>query len=131
MGRIPQQKNLSSNSGNAICVENPNIQFFMYHYIRDDDIRDNSITHDLSVPPAIFDSQMQYVEKLAASRSVTLMNGADFLTALDTKCFPGKNIWIFTDDDGWSDAYTDLARIAEKHHIPFFFGIIANRINEE
>ena len=71
----------------------------MYHYIRDDDIRDNSITQGLSIPPAIFDAQMQYVEKLAESGSVTLMKGADFLAALDTRCFPGKNIWIFTDDD--------------------------------
>lgn len=71
------------------------------------------------------------MEKLVESGTVTLMDGNDFLTALDTKCFPGKNIWIFTDDDGWSDTYSDLARIAEAHHIPFFFGIIANRIDEK
>jgi len=127
-----QQQNkdtTSSNSGNVTCVDHPRIQFFMYHYIRDDDIRDNSITQSLSIPPAIFDVQMQYVEKLAEGGSVTLMKGDDFLTALDTKCFPGENIWIFTDDDWWSDAYSNLARIAEKHHIPFFFGIITNRID--
>lgn len=57
------------------------------------------------------------------------MNGDDFLKALDKNCFPSKNIWIFTSDDGWSDTYTDLFPIAHEYRVPFFLGIIGNRID--
>lgn len=57
------------------------------------------------------------------------MNGTDFIKAIAKKCFPAKHIWIFTSDDGWSDTYTDLFPIAHEYAVPFFLGIIANRID--
>jgi peptidoglycan/xylan/chitin deacetylase (PgdA/CDA1 family) len=36
---------------------------------------------------------------------------------------------ILTSDDGWEDTYTNLAPIAREYKIPFFFGIIANKID--
>lgn len=101
----------------------------MYHYIRDDDPLDTTITHNLSIPPSVFDAQMSFVEKLAKSGSITLMKGNEFMNALKSDCYPSEHVWIFTDDDGWSDTYSDLMPIATNHGIPFFFGIIGNRID--
>ena len=102
----------------------------MYHYIRDDDPRDTKITHDLSIPPSVFDGQMNVIEKLAQSGSITLMKGDDFMNTLKNGCYPSEHIWIFTDDDGWSDSYSELMPIAANHGIPFFFGVIGNRIDQ-
>ena len=112
------------------CAKNPKIRFFMYHYIRNDDPLDTIGTHNLSIPPSIFDGQMNMIEKLSQSGSITLMKGEDFLSSLKSSCYPSENIWIFTDDDGWSDSHSDLMPIAANHSIPFFFGIIGNRIDK-
>ena len=101
----------------------------MYHYIRDDDPLDTTITHNLSIPPSVFDAQMAIVERLAKNGNITLINGSDFLSALNSVCYPEKQIWIFTDDDGWRDAYENLMPIAANHRVPFFFGIIGNRVD--
>lgn len=57
------------------------------------------------------------------------MNGSDFLNAVKKQCFPAKHIWIFTSDDGWSDTYSDLYPIANEYRVPFFLGIITNRLD--
>ncbi len=113
-----------------ICVENPKVHFFMYHYIRDDDTHDTHGTHELSIPPNLFEKQMEKVHALAASGSVSLMQWTEFLSALKEHCYPGKEIWIFTDDDGWIDTYASLYPIAKKYEVPFFLGIIANRLDK-
>jgi len=109
------------------CIQNPKITFFMYHYIRNNDTRDTPTTTGLSVPPALFDTQMAEVERLKETGKITLMNGDKFLDALDENCFPGKNIWIFTADDGWVDTNDFLVPIATKYQVPFFLGIITSR----
>jgi peptidoglycan/xylan/chitin deacetylase (PgdA/CDA1 family) len=43
-------------------------------------------------------------------------------------CYPNRNVFVFTDDDGWIDAYAGLAPIAKKYAVPFSFGIIASRL---
>ncbi len=109
----------------------------MYHYIRNNDTRDTPTTTGLSVPPTLFDTQMAEVERLKETGKITLMNGEKFLDALDSNCFPGQNIWIFTADDGWIDMHDFLVPIATKYQIPFFLGIITSRfgvtgfVNEE
>lgn len=57
------------------------------------------------------------------------MNGADLIEAIHKDCFPSGKIWIFTSDDGWIDTYTDLFPIAHEYNVPFFLGIITNRID--
>jgi hypothetical protein len=46
------------------CITNPDIQFFMYHYVRAYDPRDNIFTTDLSVEPKNFKTHMQYIQEL-------------------------------------------------------------------
>lgn len=46
------------------CITDPDIQFFMYHYIRAHDPRDNIFTTDLSVDPKDFRTHMQYIRSL-------------------------------------------------------------------
>lgn len=57
------------------------------------------------------------------------MHGDTFISSLKSGCFPGKNIWIFTADDGWIDMKDSLVPIATLHHIPFFLGIITDRLD--
>lgn len=111
------------------CINEPDIQFFMYHYVRTHDSRDNAATRDLSIDPRDFRAHMTYIDKLREAWKISTMNGEDFLKALATHCFPSKNIWIFTSDDAWSDTYTGLFPIAREYRVPFFLGVIANRID--
>jgi hypothetical protein len=46
------------------CITDPDIQFFMYHYVRAHDPRDNIFTTDLSVDPKDFRTHMQYIQEL-------------------------------------------------------------------
>ena len=119
----------SSKVSPEICIRDPKVRFFMYHYIRGDDTHDTRGTHELSIPPNVFEEQMQVIHRLETTGFITLMRGQDFLTAEKSRCYPGKNIWIFTDDDGWVDSYNSLYPIAKKYQIPFFFWIIGNRLD--
>jgi hypothetical protein len=56
-----------------ICIKNPHIEFFMYHYIRDHDPKDTLFTKELSVPPAVFEEHMRKIKSLAKQKRVTLM----------------------------------------------------------
>jgi peptidoglycan/xylan/chitin deacetylase (PgdA/CDA1 family) len=103
------------------CVKNPEISFFMYHYIRDDDIHDNGTVRNLSIPPSLFNEQMREVAKLRDESAISLMYGSDFIESWKKNCFEKKKIWIFTTDDSWSDTYSHLAPIAKNYDIPFFF----------
>ena len=44
----------------------------MYHYIRGDDTRDTRGTHELSIPPDIFEEQMQFIHRLRCGQAVNL-----------------------------------------------------------
>lgn len=112
-----------------ICIHEPEIDFFMYHYIRSHDIHDAESTRDLSVDPRDFRTHMQYISDISKDRKITLMNGIDFIESLESGCFPWKRIWIFSSDDGWSDTYENLFPIAREYQIPFFFWIIGNKID--
>ncbi len=127
-GSFPIQNTTQKIQQNT-CIKNPEITFFMYHYIRDDDIHDNSTVHNLSIPPTLFDAQMKEIGKLRDESIVSLIHGDDFIQSWKDKCFTSKKIWILTTDDSWSDTYTSLAPIARKHSIPFFFGAIENRVD--
>jgi hypothetical protein len=56
-----------------ICIKNPMVEFFMYHYIRDYDIHDNQTTKNLSVPPKIFEEHMKKIQSLVNDKKITLM----------------------------------------------------------
>ncbi len=112
------------------CHHNPTIEYFMYHYIRETDTRDAPSTRDLSMDPQDFRKHLSYIQQLEKEKKIHLMNGIDFYNSLSTGCFPAKNIWIFTSDDGWSDTYSNLVPIATEYHIPFFIWIIWNNIDK-
>lgn len=111
-----------------ICSKDPHITFFMYHYIRDHDTKDNTFTKDLSVSPGLFSIHMKQVEQLAQSGNIVLMTGWAFLQAEKENCFPERPIWIFTADDGWIDMYDSLVPIASASRVPFFLGIITGDV---
>lgn len=114
-----------------ICIQKPQIDFFMYHYVRDYDTRDNWIARDLSIPPAKFREHMMRIRELANAKKISLMKGDDFLKAMKWGCFPATRIWIFSADDGWSDMYQDLVPIAEEYQIPFFLGIVTDFLDKQ
>ena len=125
--QIEQTQEIEKNFTNTKekCIQNPKIDTFMYHYIRNHDKTDNAILKSLSVPPDIFEEQMQTISELKNSGKIGLMTGEDFLKSLKTNCFPHEKIFIFTADDGWQDNFYTLAPIAEKYEIPFIFGIVS------
>ena len=115
--------------GIQVCIHEPRVDYFMYHYIRPHDPRDNASTQDLSVDPQEFRKQMSYVRDRVNEHTITLMNGVDLIASIQSGCFPGSHIWVFTSDDGWSDTYDQLIPIAREYHIPFFLGIITDRLD--
>ena len=121
---------ISSWAEQKVCVKNPNVQFFMYHYIRDYGPRENPMTKNLSTPPALFEAHMQKIQSLANAKSISLMQWDDFLEGVRSGCFPARNIWILTADDGWIDMRDYLVPIATKYSIPFFLGIITDRLDK-
>lgn len=113
-----------------VCISNPDIRVFMYHYIRDDDPRDSPVERNLSVTPSTFDEHMRTVAELEKDWQIQTMWGEDLIHAIDTHCFPWKRIWVFTSDDGWVDSADSLAPIAIRHHIPFIFWIISWKVGK-
>ncbi len=72
--RISEVKNeIASIPEKTLCIKNPQVRFFMYHYIRDYDIHDNQTTKNLSVPPKVFEEQMQKIQSLVNDKKITLM----------------------------------------------------------
>ncbi len=127
--QISSGTSISSWIEQKICVKDPNVQFLMYHYIRDHDRSDTVITRDLSVAPALFERHMQKLSDMSKQGKIMLMKWDDFLEGVRSGCFPGKNIWILTADDGWIDMRDYLVPIATKYSVPFFLGIITNRLD--
>ncbi len=101
----------------------------MYHYVRSPDPRDNPSTRDLSVDPRDFRTHMSYIRDQANIWNIHLMNWEDFIMSLKSGCFPEDHIWVFTSDDGWSDTYDSLVPIAREYRIPFFLGIITDKLD--
>jgi hypothetical protein len=63
----------SSSVISKTCIKNPHIEFFMYHYIRDHDGRDNAIVKELSVSPALFEEHMKKIVSLREQKRITLI----------------------------------------------------------
>ncbi len=80
--------NLIHVSNSSTCIRDPDIQFFMYHYIRFNDPNDAKSTQDLSVDPRDFETQLSYVRKQADTNQITLMLGNDFSSSVKNGCFP-------------------------------------------
>lgn len=111
-----------------ICITDPSVSVFMYHYVRDDDPNDTPSTRDLSVTPERFEAHMRAVAGIRDAGRAVVMNAEDFLRAYTTRCFPHRHIWLMTSDDGWIDSATHLAPRAEQYRIPFLFGIISSKV---
>lgn len=111
------------------CIKKPRIDYFMYHYVRSPDPRDNASTRDLSIDPQDFRTHMSYMRDRANEWKIALINGADLISSLKSGCFPADHIWIFTSDDGWIDTYDQLVPIAREYRVPFFLGIITDKLD--
>lgn len=127
---IKKEENKTKNE-EKICIKEPKIEVFMYHYIRDDDPNDNKMIRDLSVTPENFESHMQIVQNLKEKWKIELLNWEELEKWFENNCFPTERIWIFTADDGWVDNAIYLAPIAKKYNIPFIFGIISGKIGQK
>ncbi|MFZ4461734.1 MAG: polysaccharide deacetylase family protein [Patescibacteria group bacterium] len=112
----------------TVCLKRANISVFMYHYVRDHIPQDAKVIVQLSVPPKVFDEQMQHVRELADAGKMALLSTDELVTATKTHCYPHAEIFTFIADDGWIDSYTALAPIAHKYRIPFSFGIITSKL---
>jgi peptidoglycan/xylan/chitin deacetylase (PgdA/CDA1 family) len=87
------------------------VPILMYHYISDPPPGSDRLRRSLSVTPAHFDAQMDYL-KQAGYQAITLYDLYDHLT--QGKPLPGKPI-ILTIDDGYIDAFTFAAPILQKY----------------
>ena len=103
----------------------------MYHYIRKVIPTDARIIVQLSVDPEVFRSHMEMVRNLADAKKVSLLTSDELITAEQTNCYPNKNVFIFSVDDGWIDSYSELAPIAREFKVPFTFGIITDRLGTD
>ena len=74
---------------------------------------------------------MKEVRRLADSGKVKILSLDQLEKAKKTKCYPGENNFIFTDDDGWIDLYTNLYPIARKYSIPFTVGVITSKLTDK
>lgn len=102
-------------------VNNIKIPILMYHHIRDYNDRSDQIGVNLSVPPAKFVSQLDYIKK----------QGYETITFNDIKNnnIPEKPI-ILTFDDGYQNFYDNAFPELEKRKMTAVSSIIVNFIGK-
>lgn len=98
----------------------------MYHYISVPPPDADKFRVDLSVTPAAFSAQMQY---LAATgyRPIRLSDLADYL--LNGTPLPGKPI-VLTFDDGYVDNYANAFPVLKNYKFPATFFVITQFVDE-
>ncbi len=90
----------------------PAVPILMYHYIRDYHAASDPVGINLSIAPAVFAQQMQYL----ASHGYTTIS-LDTLAAIfaGKDKAPAKPI-VLTFDDGYKDFFTAAFPVLKKHH---------------
>jgi len=97
------------------------VPILMYHYVRDLNDPNDKVGMNLSVSPAIFDSQMKYLSE-QDYKSITFAQ-------LNSKELPDKPIMI-TFDDGYADAYSQAFPILKKYNFTGVFYIITSKVGQ-
>lgn len=100
------------------------VTILMYHYIRDYKHSDDPIGTNLSVSPATFEQQMQWLkEHHYQSFSLSDFN-------LISRSDPALKPVIITFDDGYKDAYANAYPILKKYGFTGTFYIIAGSVGD-
>jgi len=104
-----------------------NVPVLMYHYISELPPDADTYRHDLTVIPARFEEQLQYLQA-QGYQSLLL---ADIYETLTTgKPLPEKPI-VLTFDDGYKDAYTDALPLLQKYGFVGEFFLLATPAHYE
>lgn len=106
--RVAINKNAS-----AVLGISTTVPVLMYHYIRVNPYADDRVGFNLSVTPANFDAQMQY---LATHQFHTITLDELEKALVHGAKLPDKPI-VITLDDGYRDSYTFAFPILKSHHL--------------
>jgi peptidoglycan/xylan/chitin deacetylase (PgdA/CDA1 family) len=102
------------------------VPVLMYHRVRPGSaLKPTEAYPDLSVDPAMFDSQMAALEA-GGWHSVSTRQLADAMQA--GVAMPSRSI-VITFDDGYTDGYQDAAPIIERHGFRGTFFIVGSRVD--
>lgn len=100
------------------------VTILMYHYIRDYNRADDPIGTNLSVSPANFEKQMQWLKE--HDYQTFALSDFDKISRLD----PKTKAVILTFDDGYKDAYEQAYPILKKYGFIGIFYIIAGSVGD-
>ena len=103
------------------------VPILMYHYVSVPPPDADKYRLDLSVTPANFDAQMEYLA-LEGYHPVRLSDLAEFLA--NDKPLPPKPI-VITFDDGYTDNYQNAFPILKKYKFPATFFVIAQYVDDK
>mgnify|MGYP002347770570 CR=1 FL=1 len=120
--------NISPTFENTSPVTSPahdyEVTILMYHYIRDYNYADDPIGSNLSVSPANFEKQMQWLKE--HDYQTFALSDFDKISRLD----PKTKAVILTFDDGYKDAYEQAYPILKKYGFIGVFYIIAGSVGD-
>jgi peptidoglycan/xylan/chitin deacetylase (PgdA/CDA1 family) len=90
------------------------VPILMYHYIRvpTDSQANDRVGWDLSTPPDVFKTQMDYLDE-HGYHPITLTDFRDYLKG--SRPLPDRPI-VLTFDDGYADLYTQAFPVLKHHH---------------
>ena len=120
---------LSMSGASSVCITDPKISVFMYHYVREYDPHDPALVQNLSLDPNLFEAHMKYIRELQDHGLVYVAKLSELDTFRKSKCFPNKHVFVLTADDGWDDTYTRIFWLARKYRLPFGIGLITSKLN--
>ncbi len=103
------------------------VPILMYHYISVPPPDADKYRLDLSVTPANFQAQMDYLAS-AGYHPIRVMDLTDHL--LTGAPLPSKPI-VLTFDDGYLDNYQNVFPILKQYHFPATFFVITNWVDEQ
>ena len=103
------------------------VPILMYHYVSVPPPDADKYRLDLSVTPANFDAQMEYLA-LEGYHPVRVSDLAEFLT--NGAPLPTKSI-VITFDDGYTDNYQNAFPILKKYKFPATFFVISQYVDDK
>lgn len=107
--------------------EEVHVPILMYHYISELPADADSIRRGLTIEPAMFEAQLQYLQE----HGYTTVTLADVYATLTTgKPLPEKPI-VLTFDDGYLDAYTDALPLLQQYGFVGEFFVLATPAHYE
>ena len=114
-GHDDATRDLSMSGASSVCITDPKISVFMYHYVREYDPHDPALVQNLSLDPNLFEAHMKYIRELEDHGLVYVAKLSELDAFRKSKCFPNKHIFVLTADDGWDDTYTRIFWLARKY----------------